>query len=374
MLRLSYFSRENYLRALLMVMVAFLAASLLMVAVADPAHARKRSTSSPIVFVSDRDGTGGEIYRMNANGTSPKRLTTTGHNDAPAFSANRKKIAFVHFEGSTEDIYVMNADGSGQKNLTNAPSGVQNSAPNISSDGTKIAFQRFTHDTQTNSYNYDIYVMNSDGTGTPQKFTNGGSNYTPSISLDGTKVTFSGYDSSTNGNEIYVGNVGFSGATRITSSGGNSEPVFSPDGTKIAFAHDNDGQGQDIWVMNENGTGQTNLTNGAAPQTDNHPAFSPNGQKITFYTSFYLGGGCGANYIWAVNSDGSGLIRLTTTATGGCDYNQVFSADGTKIVFQRGLNNNGEIYTMRASDGSNQTNLTNNPAFDFAPDPGGGRR
>ena len=97
MLRLSYFSRENYLRALLMAMIAFLAASLLMVAVADPAHARKRSTSSPIVFVSDRDGTGGEIYRMNANGTSPKRLTTTGHNDAPAFSANRKKIAFVHF-------------------------------------------------------------------------------------------------------------------------------------------------------------------------------------------------------------------------------------------------------------------------------------
>ena len=52
MLRLSYFSRENHLRALLMAWAAFLAASLLMVAVADPAHARNGLPVLPRSFVS----------------------------------------------------------------------------------------------------------------------------------------------------------------------------------------------------------------------------------------------------------------------------------------------------------------------------------
>jgi Tol biopolymer transport system component len=376
----SYFSRENHLRILLIAMAGFVAASLLVIAVADPAQARKRHQAAPIntiVFTSDRDGTGGEIYKMKGNGTNPTRLTTTGGNSEPVFSANRTKIAFVHFEGSTEDIYVMNSDGSGQTNLTNAASGVQDSVPSISSDGTKIAFASFTHPT-ANSYNYDIYVMNSDGSGTPQKFTNGGNNYDPSISPDGTKVTFEGYDPSTPNSyqtQIYVADVGFSGTTRLTTSGSNSEPVYSPDSTKIAFAHDDNGSGQDIYVMNASGTGQTNLTNKGAGQTDNRPAFSPNGQKITFFTSTYLGGGGGNNYIYAMSaSDGSGLTPLTTTATGGKDYNPVFSPDSTKIAFERGLDNDAEIYEMNASDGSSQIDLTNNSsARDTSPDWGGGK-
>ena len=47
-------------------------------------------------------------------------------------------------------------------------------------------------------------------------------------------------------------------------------PSFSADGSKIAFASDRDGD-YEIYVMNSDGSGQTNLTNNAAGDSD--PSF-----------------------------------------------------------------------------------------------------
>jgi Tol biopolymer transport system component len=41
--------------------------------------------------------------------------------------------------------------------------------------------------------------------------------------------------------------------------------------------------------------------------------------------------------------------------------------DGTKLAFTSDRDVNREIYVMNAQDGSKQTNLTMNPAFDFDP-------
>ncbi|MGE4608806.1 MAG: translocation protein TolB, partial [Myxococcota bacterium] len=62
------------------------------------------------------------------------------------------KIAFSSDrDGSNGDIYVMDADGSNQTNLTMTISS-QDSFPAWSPDGTKIAFHSF------GAGNYDIYV------------------------------------------------------------------------------------------------------------------------------------------------------------------------------------------------------------------------
>jgi len=70
--------------------------------------------------------------------------------------------------------------------------------------------------------------------------------------------------------------------------------------------------------------------------------------------------------IYSINPDGSGLTNLTSTPN---DYEQVpsVSRDGTKIVFRRGFDpvSAMELYTMNA-DGSGVTRVTNNAfAEDF---------
>ena len=49
------------------------------------------------------------------------------------------------------------------------------------------------------------------------------------------------------------------------------------------------------------------------------------------------------------------------------DFSPNWSPDGKKIAFSTDRDGNREIYRMRASDGANLTNLTNNPALDFQP-------
>jgi hypothetical protein len=72
--------------------------------------------------------------------------------------------------------------------------------------------------------------------------------------------------------EIYVMNADGSGVTRLTNNPANDWPSWSPDGKRIAFDSNRDGNFE-IYVMNADGSGQTNLTNNQAE--DWGPSWSP---------------------------------------------------------------------------------------------------
>ena len=57
-------------------------------------------------------------------------------------------------------------------------------------------------------------------------------------------------------------------------------PAWSPDGTRIAFTSDRDGDNDEIYVMNADGSGVTRLTNHSA--SDWMPTWSPDGARIAF--------------------------------------------------------------------------------------------
>ena len=69
--------------------------------------------------------------------------------------------------------------------------------------------------------------------------------------------------------------------------------------------------------------------------------------------------------IWIVNADGTGETRLTNNLA--FDEDPGWSPDGTKIAFDTDRDGNFETYAMNA-DGTNQTRLTNDPAADERPD------
>jgi Tol biopolymer transport system component len=119
-----------------------------------------------------------QIFATNADGTIQYRLTdSAGGNSDPVWSPDGKQIAFVSWRDSVNpdtctdgdcnyEIYVMNADGSDQIRLTDHPA--EDWAPVWSPDGTRIAFQSLRNESARpqdcgNKCNSEIYVIDSNG-------------------------------------------------------------------------------------------------------------------------------------------------------------------------------------------------------------------
>ena len=105
---------------------------------------------------------------------------------------------------------------------------------------------------------------------------------------------------------------------------GDLWPTWSPDGSKIAFVSDRDGNAA-IYVMNADGSDQTNLTD--TPALDIDPAWSPDGSRIAFVS--YRDG----NYeVYVMNADGSDQTNLTNNTAD--DSDPAWSPDDAQIACQ----------------------------------------
>ena len=146
-------------------------------------------------------------------------------------------------------------------------------------------------------------------------------------------------------NDIWVMNPDGTGKTNLTltASADEGSPSWSPDGTRIVF-----NRGEEIYVMNADGSGETQLTSNTVP--DYFPAWSPTGNQIAFVSQR----GTTNQEIYVMNADGTLQTRLTDHA--GDDRKPAWSPDGTRIAFYN--LDDYDIYTMNA-DGSALANVTN---------------
>ena len=144
-----------------------------------------------------------------------------------------------------------------------------------------------------------IYVINADGTGLTQLTTSDGTyaDGWPRWSPDGTKIAFfrGGFDTLLQRNfwDIYVMNANGTGLTNITHTAGEyvAAPTWSPDGSKIAYQRCEDPEcGEtDIWVVSSDGTNNHPILTG--PTADGVPTWSPDGKTILFTRTDVIGTG-----------------------------------------------------------------------------------
>jgi Tol biopolymer transport system component len=260
-------------------------------------------------------------------------------------AAGEGKIAFNSNRDGNYEIYVMNADGSDLTRVTDHPAA--DMSPAWSPNGQQIAFE------SERDSNWEVYIMNADGSNLRRLTDHPAIDWCPSWSSDGQHIAFVSFR---DGNqEIYVMNADGSGLARLTNHPAmDRNPNWSPDGKQIAFDSSRDGNCCEIYVMNADGSGLARLTDGVLP------AWSPDGRQIAFTSNR-----SGNEEIYLMNTDGSGLIRLTDHPAN--DFDGTWSPNGKQIAFQAKRDrDNMDIYIINA-DGSGLTRLTNHPAYDGSP-------
>jgi TolB protein len=160
---------------------------------------------------------------------------------------------------------------------------------------------------------------------------------------------------------IFVINPDGTGQTQLTTGNGiRNFPAWSPDGTQILYSSNQDGD-DEIFVMNADGSNPVQLTANTA--LDRFPVWSPDGMQIAFASRRD-----GNWEIYVMNADGTNPVNLTNNASD--DFNVSWSPDGSQIAFaslrDASTSTDTEIYVMNA-DGANVQRLTNSPSIDETP-------
>jgi Tol biopolymer transport system component len=229
-----------------------------------------------------------DLFLMNADGKAQQFLTT---GSSATWSPDGRRIAF-HASASgrgtpingqpgaatyDSDIFVANVGdlldrGPGHRtNITNSP-GLIDSDADWSPDGTQIAFTiqpvSVTDPTKAGGPP-KLYIMNADGTGSRQLLLDnpGRSEVGPDWSPDGKHIAFTSRMPGAPSLEICVTTPDGSQPLQLTDVSPDpavgptaAGPIWSPDGTQILFQREGNGTGQTLWVMNADGTHQTQLT------------------------------------------------------------------------------------------------------------------
>lgn len=263
-----------------------------------------------LAFTRTPSGSKSQIYETTVNNgvfSQPVNVTANGFAcDSAAFSPDSTKIAYSCLDGSGHhQLYVMSASGTGQTNITNNPQ-AEDFSPTWSPDGTKIVFERHVGTTIV-----QVCIMGANG---QSPFDLSGNfnvkDIAPNWCWMTNKIVYV-----REGQGIFQMNSDGSGQTHIGSTGANdTNPAFSYDGTKIAYTHTTAATAtspatSDIYVMNSDGSGAKDISNGNGAFLDDMPAWSPDDSKIGFQRTQK-----GVSLIYALNLANNQLIPVTTGA------------------------------------------------------------
>jgi Tol biopolymer transport system component len=269
-----------------------------------------------IVFSNSTD----DIWMVHADGFGLERLTTNpAHDFDPTLSPDGKRIAFRSERDGNNEVYVMGADGSAQHDVSNDPK--DDWGPTWSPDG-KVLWNC----ARDLTVGFRACVADPDGTGLHLIPIDMYVEY-QAWSPDGTKIAFmapgsSGFSGNDPNYDIFVVDADGSGLKQLTDSPGQDGfPSWSPDGTKLAFSSTRDdcsnseaqncrttgdiGPYHTVHVMNADGSDQHRISLRFGMFVD----WSPDGNYLVFSPGLNV-----------IRPDGTGLTKIPVSVGGDLEF------------------------------------------------------
>ena len=258
----------------------------------------------------------------------------------PQFSPDGRRIVFASTREEDDwEIYVMNPDGTGAKRLTHAKG--RDAHPIFTRDGKRIFFQSPRGHEEGE---VDLYVMDADGGHQTPLVTGPGFDGVPALSPDGRTMAY--MHGTPQGDhfhwEIHLADPDGRNDRALTANAWSSQvPVFDPKGGRIALHADPQGRNQ-LFLMDL----ATRATTPLAPATgvSEVPSFSPDGRFIAFTSTRD-----GPRDLYRVEVATGRMMRLTT----GFDvWSQAgWSPDGRRIAFSAKVAGRDEIFWIDSDGG-----------------------
>ncbi len=231
-----------------------------------------------------------EVYLSNIDGSNQRKITNNKAADfSPIWDKDSKGFYFVSYRTGSAQLFYLPLNGGEARQITDFYMGIN--SPKISPDGTKIIFstkvfpeigidEKTTKDLIEKINNGPVQANIADSLFVRHWTEYNDGQYSHIILYDLENKTF------TDLTPGYFNSPTFS-------PGGNDDYNFSPDSKKIVFSSKRvkdpeASTNSDLWLVNINGTGLTNLT-AKNEAYDGHGKFSPNGKKIAYLTQLIPG-------------------------------------------------------------------------------------
>ena len=197
------------------------------------------------------------LYVANIDGGSPRKIVP-GEVCCAQWSPDGKRVMYLQGKLKAGDtkIVIVNPDGTGKTEITPGFN------PSWAPDGNRLVYPACQpNTTQCGLYIYDLrsgkatMITRDDGK-------------TPQWSARSDKIVYQA-DSGQGYTNVFVVNPDGTGRTQLTFRRGNTgQPVWSLDGNSVFFRSDQDGKVWGIFVMRADGSGQRLLINNVPPDGD----------------------------------------------------------------------------------------------------------
>lgn len=257
-----------------------------------------------IAFTSNRSGSF-DVYVTTPDGVELRRLTNSPASEsAPHWTADAR-VVFSVWMDSVSTVYAASARSPEPKVIGKA----SGRSPTISPDGTRLLFSRGQFPSML------LVEAALDGSNVHELTRTPSAQFNAVYSPDQKQIAFARADS-TRQLQVWVMNADGTGERQLTrfaaEDGSPQWPAWSPDGTRLAVqsgrysrqaptenvAH--------IWVIDLKSGAATRLNPHSTPYLDETPSWFSDGRRIAFQSDR-----SGRMEIWVMNADGTGATQVT---------------------------------------------------------------